>query len=130
VISEPTEYETLAPAGCDRIFTNEPAERWRIRWSWRAYSTMLATGKSWSCGGSIGSGARCATSWTPSWISSGAATASGRCRESLNTTVSGGKLVFRIFAALAGVERDLIRERTRAALEAARRAGATAGARR
>jgi DNA invertase Pin-like site-specific DNA recombinase len=47
--------------------------------------------------------------------------------ESLNRTVSGGKLVFHIFAALAEFERDLIRERTRAALEAARARGRNGG---
>jgi DNA invertase Pin-like site-specific DNA recombinase len=50
--------------------------------------------------------------------------------ESIDTTTPGGKLVFHIFAALAEFERDLIRERTRAGLEAARARGATAGGRR
>jgi DNA invertase Pin-like site-specific DNA recombinase len=37
-------------------------------------------------------------------------------QENLGTTSSGGKLVFHIFAALAEFERDIIRERTQAAL--------------
>jgi DNA invertase Pin-like site-specific DNA recombinase len=41
-------------------------------------------------------------------------------RENIDTTTSGGKLVFHIFAALAEFERTLIRERTRAGLKAAR----------
>jgi DNA invertase Pin-like site-specific DNA recombinase len=48
-------------------------------------------------------------------------------RESIDTTTPGGKLVFHIFAALAEFERDLIRERTRAGLEAARARGRTGG---
>ena len=37
--------------------------------------------------------------------------------EAIDTTTSGGKLVFHIFAALAEFERNLIRERTKAGLE-------------
>jgi DNA invertase Pin-like site-specific DNA recombinase len=50
-------------------------------------------------------------------------------RESIDTTTSGGKLVFHVFAALAEFERDLIRERTRAGLEAARARGKRGGRR-
>ncbi len=51
-------------------------------------------------------------------------------QESINTTTPGGKLVFHIFGALAEFERDLIRERTKPGLDAARRAGGRAVARR
>jgi DNA invertase Pin-like site-specific DNA recombinase len=37
-------------------------------------------------------------------------------QESIDTTTSGGKLVFHIFGALAEFERDIIRERTQAGL--------------
>lgn len=47
--------------------------------------------------------------------------------ESIDTTTSGGKLVFHIFAALAEFERTLIRERTRAGLSAARARGRQGG---
>ena len=40
--------------------------------------------------------------------------------ESIDTTTSGGKLVFHIFGALAEFEREIIRERTQAGLQAAR----------
>src|SRR5579863_7426512 len=43
--------------------------------------------------------------------------------ESIDTTTSGGRLVFHIFAALAEFERSIIRERTKAGLEAARTRG-------
>ncbi len=41
-------------------------------------------------------------------------------QENIDTTTSGGKLIFHLFAALAEFERDLIRERTQAGLAAAR----------
>jgi DNA invertase Pin-like site-specific DNA recombinase len=47
--------------------------------------------------------------------------------ENIDTTTPGGKLVFHIFGALAEFERDLIRERTRAGLDAARARGRTGG---
>ena len=47
--------------------------------------------------------------------------------EGIDTTSTGGKLVFHIFAALAEFERDLIRERTMAGLEAARARGRVGG---
>ncbi len=48
-------------------------------------------------------------------------------QEQLNTTTSGGKLVFHVFGALAEFERDLIRERTQAGLLAARARGRLGG---
>jgi len=48
-------------------------------------------------------------------------------QESIDTTTSGGRLVFHIFAALAEFERDLIRERTQAGLSAARTRGRSGG---
>jgi DNA invertase Pin-like site-specific DNA recombinase len=48
-------------------------------------------------------------------------------QESIDTTTPGGKLVFHVFAALAEFERDLIRERTRAGLAAARARGPPRG---
>jgi len=47
--------------------------------------------------------------------------------ESIDTTSSGGRLVFHIFGALAEFERDLIRERTIAGLRAARARGRMGG---
>ncbi len=48
-------------------------------------------------------------------------------KESLDTTTSGGKLVFHVFGALAEFERDLVRERTNAGLAAARARGRKGG---
>jgi DNA invertase Pin-like site-specific DNA recombinase len=48
-------------------------------------------------------------------------------QESLDTTTSGGKLLFHLFGALAEFERDLIRERTQAGLKAARARGRKGG---
>ena len=48
-------------------------------------------------------------------------------QETIDTTSSGGRLVFHVFAALAEFERDLIRERTNAGLAAARARGRKGG---
>lgn len=48
-------------------------------------------------------------------------------QETIDTTSSGGRLVFHVFAALAEFERDLIKERTNAGLKAARARGRTGG---
>lgn len=48
-------------------------------------------------------------------------------QESIDTTTSGGKLIFHVFGALAEFERDLIRERTQAGLRAARARGRQGG---
>lgn len=48
-------------------------------------------------------------------------------RESLDTTTPGGKLVFHVFGSVAEFERDIIRERTMAGLEAARARGKKGG---
>src|SRR3954447_8971334 len=47
--------------------------------------------------------------------------------EQIDTTTSGGKLIFHIFGALAEFERDIIQERTQAGLEAARARGKRGG---
>jgi DNA invertase Pin-like site-specific DNA recombinase len=47
--------------------------------------------------------------------------------EAIDTTTSGGRLIFHIFAALAEFERSVIRERTAAGLEAARLRGRKGG---
>jgi len=48
-------------------------------------------------------------------------------QESINTTTSGGKLIFHVFGALAEFERNLMRERTQAGLQAARARGRKGG---
>lgn len=47
--------------------------------------------------------------------------------EDINTATPGGRLVFHVMAALAEFERDLIRERTAAGLQAARAKGRVGG---
>ena len=47
--------------------------------------------------------------------------------EQIDTTSSGGELIFHVFGALAEFERDLIRERTNAGLAAARARGRVGG---
>jgi len=48
-------------------------------------------------------------------------------QKQMDTTTSGGKLIFPIFASLAAFERDLIRERTNAGLAVARAKGRHGG---
>jgi DNA invertase Pin-like site-specific DNA recombinase len=48
-------------------------------------------------------------------------------QEAIDTTTSGGRLIFQIFGALAEFERNLIRERTQAGLKAARVRGRLGG---
>src|SRR5215212_1666587 len=48
-------------------------------------------------------------------------------QENIDTTTSGGKLVFHIFGALAEFEREIIRERTQAGLKSARSRGKIGG---
>ena len=50
-----------------------------------------------------------------------------RLKENMDTTTPGGVLVFNVFAAMAQFERDLIRERTNASLQAARARGRKGG---
>jgi DNA invertase Pin-like site-specific DNA recombinase len=47
--------------------------------------------------------------------------------ESIDTSTPGGKFTFHLFGALAEMERDLIRQRTKAGLEAARARGKRGG---
>ncbi len=47
--------------------------------------------------------------------------------EHIDTTTAGGRLIFHVFGALAEFERDLIRERTRVGLQAARARGRKGG---
>lgn len=47
--------------------------------------------------------------------------------ENIDTTTSGGRLVFHLIGALVQFERDLIRERTRAGLQAAEERGRRGG---
>lgn len=51
-----------------------------------------------------------------------------RClTQDIDTTTAGGRLIFTVFAAIAEFEREIIRERTRAGLDAARARGKTGG---
>jgi DNA invertase Pin-like site-specific DNA recombinase len=47
--------------------------------------------------------------------------------ENIDTTMAGGRLVFHLFGALAQFERDILRERTLAGLQAAARRGRKGG---
>ena len=57
----------------------------------------------------------------------GACPLNGSLTEAIDTTTPGGRLIFHIFGALGQFERDLIRERTRAGLDAASARGRRGG---
>ena len=69
--------------------------------------------------------------WTPcpstTSVQSSPQTGFKSLRENLDTTTSGGKLIFHVFGALAEFERDIIKERTQAGLLAARTRGRVGG---
>src|SRR5512135_2206295 len=66
-----------------------------------------------------------AGTWTSA--ASGSSIGFKSLQEQIDTTTSGGKLVFHVFGALAEFKRDLIRERTQAGLTAARARGRRGG---
>jgi hypothetical protein len=61
------------------------------------------------------------------WCSFYYQTLSKSLQENIDTTTSGGKLVFHIFGALAEFEREIIKERTLAGLGSARARGKVGG---
>lgn len=121
------QLDALHAAGCDRVFTEKAsgAQRdrpellaaidfmrpgdtlvvWRLDRLARSIKQLIETVESL---GDRGIGFRSLT-------------------EAIDTTTSGGKLVFHIFAALAEFERAIIRERTVAGLQAARARGRRGG---
>jgi DNA invertase Pin-like site-specific DNA recombinase len=121
------QIEALKQAGCDRIFqeTASGAQRdrpelakaldylrpgdvlcvWKLDRLARSLRQLLETGEALA---ERGIGLRSLT-------------------ESIDTTTPGGRLVFHVFGALAEFERGIIRERTMAGLENARRMGRKGG---
>jgi DNA invertase Pin-like site-specific DNA recombinase len=121
------QQDALQKAGCDRIFTDtasgaktegsgldealkyvrkgDPLVVWRLDRLGRSLPHLIAT----------------MTSLEEQGIGFKSLT------ENIDTTTSGGKLIFHIFGALAEFERNLIRERTQAGLSTARARGRRGG---
>lgn len=121
------QQDALARAGCERVFTDVASGALAERPGLTAALTFLRPGDTlavWKLdrlGRSLPHLIESVTELRAKGIGFRS------LQESLDTTTSGGKLVFHVFAALAEFERDLIRERTRAGLVAARARGRKGG---
>jgi DNA invertase Pin-like site-specific DNA recombinase len=121
------QLDALAAAGCERVFTEKASGAQRERPQLRAALDYMRAGDAlvvWKLDrlarslkqlietvealGGRGVGLRSLT-------------------EAIDTTTPGGRLILHIFASLAEFERSVIRERTRAGLQAARARGRTGG---
>ena len=126
---EALQHDALRQAGCDRIFVDKASGKLESR---PALDELLAQARPgdtvvvWRLdrlGRSLRHLIELLTELERAGIGFQSTT------EAIDTTTSGGKLVFHIFGALAEFERNLIRERTRAGLEAARARGRKGGRR-
>src|SRR5512135_3596746 len=108
------QQDALPEAGCERLFTDTASGSRTDRTGLaEALGFLRVTGRTPSSSGdSTGWAAPSDTSSTPSPCSRSGAIGFKSLQEQIDTTTSGGKLVFHVFGALAEFERDLIRERT------------------
>jgi DNA invertase Pin-like site-specific DNA recombinase len=119
--------DALQKAGCDRIFTDTASGAKQERHGFDEAPSHLREGDSlvvWRLdrlGRSLKHLIETITSLDNRKIGFKSIT------EAIDTTTSGGKLVFHIFGALAEFERDIIKERTQAGLTAARARGRKGG---
>ena len=121
------QHDALAASGCERIFTDhasgaleERVELARALDHLRAGDTLVV----WRLD-RLGRSLRHLVDTVTALEGRGVGFRS--VTESIDTTRPTGKLVFHVFAALAEFERELIRERTRAGLRAARARGRNGG---
>ena len=121
------QLDALQAAGCEKVFTEKASGAQRDRPNCRPPSNICEARTRWWSGNSTGSPGLSSSLLKP-WRNLGARDIGLRSlTESLDTTTSGGTLVFHLFAALAEFERPIIRERTRSGLQAARRRGRLGG---
>ena len=119
--------EALDGAGCERVFTETASGAQRDRPELRAALDYMRTGDTlvvWKLDRLARS-----TKQLIETVEALEALEVGlrSVTEAIDTTTPGGRLVFHVFAALAEFERGVIRERTRAGLDAARARGRTGG---
>ena len=101
--------------------------RWTADRSWTGRWSSCGPGTRWWCGGWTGWGRslRHLIDTVTGLDAQGVGFRS--LRESIDTTTSGGRLVFHLFGALAQFEREVIRDRTVAGLASARARGRVGG---
>lgn len=121
------QIDALEKAGCEQIITDEisgsVAERpglAKLKTILRANDTLVV----WRLD-RLGRSLKHLIQWVNELEDQGISFQS--LQETIDTTSSTGKLVFHIFGALSEFERNLIRERTQAGLEAARSRGRQGG---
>ena len=122
-----SQRDALKQAGCEKIFTDQISGTKAIRPGLTAALSHLRTGDTlvvWRLD-RLGRSLRHLIDTVNSLQEQGIEFKS--LTEAIDTTTSGGKLVFHIFGALAEFEREIIRERTRAGLSAARSRGRNGG---
>lgn len=123
------QFDTLARAGCARVFEDQASGAKTDRPGLTAALAFVRTGDVlivWKLD-------RLGRSLPPLIetvkILEGSGVGFRSLTEAIDTTTPGGKLIFHIFGALRQFERDLIRERTRAGLDAAEARGRRGGRR-
>lgn len=121
------QIDALERAGCQKIFTDkisgtvsERPELAKAKEQLRAGDTLVV----WRLD-RLGRSLRDLIDWMNELEGQGIGFKS--LQEAIDTTTPAGKLTFHIFGALAEFERNLIKERTRAGLEAARARGRKGG---
>jgi DNA invertase Pin-like site-specific DNA recombinase len=117
------QQDALQKAGCDHIFTDTASGAKTERMGLEApeYVRKGDTLVVWRLGRSLPHLIATMTDLEAQGIGFKSLT------ENIDTTTSGGKLIFHIFGALAEFERNLIKERTQAGLTAARARGRKGG---
>jgi DNA invertase Pin-like site-specific DNA recombinase len=121
------QHDALQQAGCDRIFTDVASGMQTERPGLAETLAFLRTGDSlvvWKLdrlGRSLKDLIANVTALQTRQIGLRS------LQENIDTATSGGKLIFHVFGALAEFERDLLRDRTQAGLQAARARGHRGG---
>ena len=121
------QHDALTAAGCDRIFTDTSSGAVASRPELNKLMDQIRPGDTlvvWRLD-RLGRSMKDLIEWMESLGERGIDFRS--LQESIDTTTSGGKLTFHLFASMAQFERDLISERTKAGLEAARARGRVGG---
>jgi DNA invertase Pin-like site-specific DNA recombinase len=121
------QQDALLAAGCEKVFLDEVSGTVAARPGLDKLKEQLRRGDTlvvWRLD-RLGRSVRDLIDWVTQLEQDGVGFKS--LQEAIDTTTANGKLVFHLFAALAEFERNLIGERTRAGLAAARARGKQGG---